>query len=157
MKKLAVTSIAVLIALCGFIAILYFLPGGCCGDKQGCEMRESKCSGEKEGCEHKGKCGEEKEKCMGHGDHSQKMESGHGCEMKDGPNGCKSGNDRKVKIMINGDGKGDVHMSCPMETGDHSGCCGCCMMNQQGWGKCWETNSDSSKTDSVRMKVRGKL
>jgi hypothetical protein len=192
MKKLAITSIAVLIALCGFIAILYFLPGNCCGEKHGCEMRDAKCSGEHDAksscseapgdkcsseekdCKHEGKCGDKKESCKAHGNHScemGEMESGHGCEMKDGPNGCKTGNERRivkewtdkdgkvhreVKVMINGDGKGDAHMSCPMEMGAHSGCCCCCMMMHGGMNSCGH-GMDSMEADTVRMKVRGKL
>ncbi|MDQ3111124.1 MAG: hypothetical protein M3R17_14620 [Bacteroidota bacterium] len=161
MKKLAVTSIAVFIALCGFIAILCFLPcnENCCGGNDECNKQETKCSGEKKDCDHDAKCSGDNESCHeGKGEHR----GGHdGCgggnencsvrEWKDGDGKCP----KEVKVIINGDGKGDAHGSCPMEMGDHSGCCGCCMMKHGGGMNC--SGMDSMGEDSVRIKVRGKL
>lgn len=168
MKKLAITSVAVLIALIGFTAILFFLAGGegCCGEKEGCEMHDAKSSGEKEACSHDGKssCGSE-EKC------SHKSE---GCGKGQGhQEDCGGGNEKctmkewkdadgkmhkEVKVTFGGEGCGGDHQyegkACPMEMGDHSGCCGCCMM-KNGGGMNW--SGDSAGSDSVRIKVRGKL
>ncbi len=188
MKKLAITSFAVLVALIGFTAILVFLPCGdvCCGEKT--EQHGSKCSGEKKdckhegkcdnkksGCAHEGKCGKEKSGCA-HEGKCGKEKSGcgsgnhengkSGCDKGEGSHeGCGGGNEKcmvrewtdadgkvhkEVKMMIDGDGKG---MSCPMENSNHSACCGCCPMRNGGGYH----HGDSSGSDSVRIKVRGKL
>jgi hypothetical protein len=148
MKKLAVTSVVVFVVLIGFIGLLCFLPDNeCCEKKEGCEMREEKCGGEMhggkpEGCgkgqgHHEG-CGQEK--CMVK-------------EWKDADGKVH----KEVKVIIDGKGN-DMNRGngCPMESMDHSGCCGCCMM-KQGGGSCKMMKIDSIETDSVRVKVRGKL
>ncbi len=174
MKKLAITSFAVLVALIGFTAILVFLPCGdvCCGEKT--EQHGSNCSGEKKDCKHEGKCEDKKSGCT-HEGKCGKEKSGcgsenhgngkSGCDKGEGNHeGCGGGNEKcmvrewtdadgkvhkEVKVMIDGDGKG---MSCPMEGSNHSACCGCCpMKNGNSHGH------DSAGNDSVRIKVRGKL
>ncbi|MEO5641825.1 MAG: hypothetical protein ABIQ40_19000 [Bacteroidia bacterium] len=156
MKKLAITSVAVLIALIGFTAILVFLPcgDGCHGKKDGCELREAKCSGDKKDCTHAGKCGDEKSGCeMGKGHHDGCGSGNEKCSMKewtDADGKCH----KEVKVVINGDGKGDMHGACPMENADHSGCCGCCPMKNGGANSC---HGDAEENDSVKVKVRGKL
>lgn len=182
MKKLAITSVAVLIALIGFTAILVCLP---CGDgfcavedsHNGCEMHNGKsscaeasgdkCSGEKGTCGHEGKssCGSE-EKCSHNSEGCGKGQGHHDgcggghekCSMKewtDADGKCH----KEVKVTVGGEGCGAHQFEgkgCPMEMGDHNGCCGCCMMKHGGGMNCM---MDSAGSDSVRVRVRvrGKL
>src|ERR1044071_7744650 len=133
MKKLAITSVVVLIALIGFTAVLYFLPGGdCCVKKEGCEMRmhDQQCSGDMG--KHEG-CGK------GQGHHDGCMQEKRMVkEWKDADGKVH----KEVKVIIGGEGDGMEMRSCPMESGDHSGCCGCCMM-KQGGGSCKMIEIDS--------------
>jgi hypothetical protein len=153
MKKLAITSVAVLIALIGFTAVLCLLPGGnCCGERDGCEMHDGKCphekgmsggkcSHDKDGCEmEEGKCGGEKRMVKEWKDADGKMH-------------------KEVKVTIGDEGCGGDYQyekgACQMGNGGQNGCCCCCMMMMNGHGEMM--NSDSMKMDTVRVKVRGKL
>jgi hypothetical protein len=178
MKKLAITSVAVLIALIGFTAALYMIPcGDCCGQQEGCEMHDAKSScdkshGDKSPCDKSSgdKCSGMKQGCgSGHGHHK----GGHGCgKGQGGHDGCGGGNEKcmvkewkdadgkvhkEVKVIVGGEGHCGMEMSsgCPMDNGAHGGCCGCCPM-KNGGGK-ENCCGDSVGSDSVRVKVRGKL
>ena len=113
MKKLAITSVVVLIALIGFIAVLCFLPGNnCCGKQEGCEMREAKCSGEMRG----DKCGGKHEGCgKGQGHHEDcgnANEKRMVREWKDADGKVH----KEVKVIIGGEGDGmNMGSGCPME------------------------------------------
>jgi hypothetical protein len=148
MKKLAITSVAVLIALIGFTAVLCLLPGGnCCGERDGCEMHDGKCphekgmsdgkcSHDKSGCEmNEGKCGGEKRIVKEWKDADGKMH-------------------KEVKVTIGGDGDMQMGGSCQMGNNGQGGCCCCCMMMMNGHDGMM---NDSMKMDTVRVKVRGKL
>ena len=152
MKKLVLLTVGVAIVLVGFMAVLYCLPckGECCDRHDRCEMKDGdgKCS-EHEGCkdgdekcsdEHHEGCMEGNEKCSGH---HEGCENGKTCPMEQG--GCKM--------------EGMEHNGCSMQMGNSCnmqmghGCCCCCMMMMMN-GCHME---DSAKSDSVHMKVRGKL
>jgi hypothetical protein len=150
MKKLMITSVAVLIALIGFTAVLCFLPGeNCCGDRDKCEMRDGKCPHEKGECSmSEGKCEGGQESCgMEHGKCGMEgMEHGK-CGMEGMENGkCGMEGMENGKCMMHSGG------SCTMEMGNH-GCCCCCMMMMNMKG----CSMDSMKMDSTHVKVRGKL
>lgn len=173
MKKLAITSVAVLIALIGFTTVLCLLPGGncCSGEREGeCEMWKGKCPHEKgeyrmgegkcedrpEGCEmHKGKCEGEKNECEG-----EKGECGHERTMVKEWKDADGKMHKEVKVIVGGDeemgGSCQMHSgggSCNMGMGNmgHGCCCCCMMMNMKG------CRMDSMKMDTTRVKVRGKI
>ena len=142
MKKLAITSVVVLIALIGFTTVLCLLPGGnCCGYHNRYEMHDGKCP-HGQSCEGmEGKCeGMENGKCG-----MQGMENGK-CGMQGMGNGkCGMQGMENGKCGMQGMGDGKSMM--------HSGCCCCCMMMMNMKG----CNMDSMKMDSTHVKVRGKL
>jgi hypothetical protein len=153
-----ITSVAVLIALIGFTAVLCLLPcnGDCChGERDGkCEMRDGKCPYEKGECSMgEGKCEEGHEGC---GMEQGKCSGGHeGCSMHKGC-GMEGMENGKCEMKGMEDGKCMMHSdgSCNMEMGNHGCCCCCCMMmNMKGC----HMDNDSAKTDSAHVKVRGKL
>ena len=143
MKKLTLLAAGVLLALIGFIAVLYFLPGGhCCGNEQRCEKEWKDGDGrmhkeirveirDNEGmeCHHgemHGGCGDMEM----HGGCSGDMKMDSGCQMKMPMTGC-----------------GEMH-----------GCCCCCMMMMQGgMDHCRMNDSMKMDTMRVRVKVRGKI
>ncbi len=134
MKKLALTSFAVLVALIGFTAILVCLPcnNDRCGSHEGCEMSDGKCDGGKESCQK----GNEKRIVKKWTDADGKVHE-------------------EVTVTVGDDG--GAMGTCPMEMGDHSGCCGCCQM-KNGGGHCnMGEGGDSIKVDTATVKVRGKL
>lgn len=181
MKKLALTSIGVAIALVAFMTILYCLPcnenacgdrdrcemkdggGKCHGEEDGCAMGDMKCKNEK-GCEGKemrcekewkdadGKCHKEVKVMIG-GAHGM---MGEGCgmhgDMKMGHGEC--GMHGKMKMGEGGCGmkeKMQMGGGCSMMKMGGHGCC-CCMMMMNHCGM-----GDSMEGDSVHVKVRGKL
>lgn len=129
----------------------------CSGKMEGCEKGDMKCSGKMDGCEGKekcsvkewkdaeGKCHKEVKVIVGGDGHGMDMMGGGECgmhgKMQMGEGGC----DMKGKMQM---GEG----CSMMKMGGHGGCCCCCMMmmNHCGMG-------ESDKSDSVHVKVRGKL
>jgi hypothetical protein len=143
MKRLAILSTGVLIALIGFIAVLYFLPcenhGGCCGHdkmsvscgKTGHHEMHMKGDHHEGGCGHQEMCGDGKGACM-HKEIRVEMHGG-GCGHDMMKAGCGDGMNEGCR-----DGGTEMQMGCQMpSTG--KGCCCCCMMMMGG------------KMDSVKM------
>src|ERR1041385_4105500 len=129
MKKLMITSVAVLIALIGFTAVLCLLPcnGSCChGERDGKCDHEGHPSCSFMGEMRDGKCPYDKGECsMGEG----KCEEGHeGCGMEQGKcsmhEGCSMHKGCGMEGMENG--------KCGME-GMENGKCG---MQGMSDGKC---------------------
>ena len=165
MKKLTLLAAGVLLALIGFIAVLYFLPGSnCCGHEQRCEkewkdgdgrmhkeVRVEIRDGEGMQCPHgemHGGCGEMQ---MHGGCGDMKMEGGcpHGDMQMQG--GC--GGDMKMKM------DSGCQMKMPMMgCGGMHGCCCCCMMMMHGgMDHCMMNDSMKMDTTRMKMKVRGKI
>ncbi|MBI3510049.1 MAG: hypothetical protein HY064_05260 [Bacteroidetes bacterium] len=176
MKKLAITSAAVFIALIGFIVILWLIPcnGKCCRWKNNCqmEMKDGKCGDNDhcrqivtETCDSNGNIHKEVRIIVGDDDDGcPMMNGGNSCDKDNG--GCSmKGNSCPMPVRpdCQGGGNGNCKMDkdggCGMQM--MNGCCCCCcrmmMMNCNG-GSC-KGDSASCKKDSVdkHIKIRKKM
>lgn len=165
MKKLLGYAVGVLVAMAGFIAVLYLLPDKGCGGEH-CSMDHSMCKEQRKErvwTDAEGKVHKEVIVTMEEGGGMDGCKMHHGSEGKM-EGGCKMHGDSKMDgecahgdmNMEGGCGAhGQMNMeggSCEMK-GNMGGCCCCCrMMMMHGMEK------DSMMLDTtVRIKIRSKI